>query len=236
MAAVACNLPTAVIVTARESSGQLSGLSSARQRASIAPLRVASGARATRSRAATVRRPLVVAAAATETKKSAKLDWVEKRSFLAKNNVVAVKPAEAARLAKEEGHVIIDVRTVAEYNEVHPEGAVGVEFYRLIKEWTPYHVLRRAAFAFFGVLNGTEQNPDFVAQVAAAVPDKETPIILGCMPGGTLKPTQNFPHGKESRSLNAAHVLVKNGYKNVRHIEGGIYEYLKADLPVEYVE
>ncbi|CAI5515620.1 unnamed protein product [Closterium sp. Naga37s-1] len=164
-------------------------------------------------------------------RRAGKVDWINKRSFLVKNKVVGVPPAEAARLAKEEGHVIIDVRTVAEYNEVHPEGAVGVEFYRLIKEWTPYHVLRRAAFAFFGVLNGTEENPEFLKQVEAAVPDKETPIILACMPGGTLKPTQNFPYGKESRSLNAANVLVKNGYKNVRHIEGGVnFSDSRSDL------
>lgn len=34
--------------------------------------------------------------------------------------------------------------------------------YRLIQDWTPYKILRRAGFAFFGVFNGTEENPDFL--------------------------------------------------------------------------
>ncbi|CAI5467523.1 unnamed protein product [Closterium sp. Yama58-4] len=224
MASVSCYLPTASGITASHEHVRAARLAtSVRPHLGIAPFRIASAPRVASRRSVAARPLLVVASAATETKTSGKLEWINKRSFLVKNKVVGVSPAEAVRLAKEEGHVIIDVRTVAEYNEVHPEGAVGVEFYRLIKEWTPYHVLRRAAFAFFGVLNGTEENPDFLAQVQAAVPDKETPIILACMPGGTLKPTQNFPYGKESRSLNAANVLVKNGYKNVRHIEGGQY-------------
>eukprot|EP00475_Leptophrys_vorax_P042379 TRINITY_DN79951_c0_g1_i1.p1 TRINITY_DN79951_c0_g1~~TRINITY_DN79951_c0_g1_i1.p1 ORF type:complete len:231 (-),score=18.52 TRINITY_DN79951_c0_g1_i1:230-922(-) len=180
-------------------------------------------------------RPVVTATVAPpEEKKQEKIDWAYKRKNLVKK-VKSVVPAEAARLARDEGHVIIDVRTVAEHKEVHPAGAVSAEFYRLIKEWTPYHVLRRAAFAFFGVFNGTEENPEFVKLVEAAVPDKATPIIVACMPGGTLKPTKNFPMGKESRSLNAAYVLLENGYSNIVHIEGGIYDYLKADLPVGYV-
>jgi hypothetical protein len=37
-----------------------------------------------------------------------------------------------------------------------------VQVYRLIKEWTPWHITRRVAFAFFGIFQGTEENPEFL--------------------------------------------------------------------------
>lgn len=230
MAAVAHTIPTPVASQLRVGSEtSRATLQRSSSSASAAP-------RITRTaRAGAVPRPVVMSTVAPPEQKTGKKEWNDKRAYLVKR-VQSVTPAEAARLVKDSGHVIVDVRTQAEHNEVHPFGSLGAEFYRLIKEWTPYHVLRRAAFAFFGVFNGTEENPDFLKVVEAAVPDKDTPIIVACMPGGTLKPTRNFPYGKESRSLNAAFVLSKNGYTSIKHIEGGIYEYLKADLPVEFVE
>ena len=47
-------------------------------------------------------------------------------------------------------------------------------------------IARRATFAFFGILNGTEYNPEFVAEVQAAVPRKGSPVVLYCAIGGTL--------------------------------------------------
>lgn len=75
----------------------------------------------------------------------------------------SVTPAEAARLVQAGKCRILDVRTAQEFEDVHPEGALNAQFYRLIKEWTPRDILRRAGFAFFGVFNGTEENPDFLA-------------------------------------------------------------------------
>lgn len=77
--------------------------------------------------------------------------------------VKSVSPAEAARLVQEGKCRILDVRTAQEFADVRPEGAVNAQFYRLIKEWTPRDILRRAGFAFFGVFNGTEENPEFLA-------------------------------------------------------------------------
>lgn len=44
----------------------------------------------------------------------------------------------------------------------HPPGAINVQVYRLIKEWTAWDIARRAAFAFFGIFSGTEENPNFI--------------------------------------------------------------------------
>lgn len=46
--------------------------------------------------------------------------------------------------------------------QAHPPGAVNVQIYRLIKEWTAWDIARRAAFAFFGIFSGTEENPEFI--------------------------------------------------------------------------
>ena len=44
-----------------------------------------------------------------------------------------------------------------------------------------------------------------------------------------------YEHGS-CRSLIAAYVLVLNGYKNVFHLEGGIYTWSKEGLPIESEE
>nr|XP_048326830.1 rhodanese-like domain-containing protein 14, chloroplastic [Ziziphus jujuba var. spinosa] len=137
---------------------------------------------------------------------------------------------EALRLQKENNFVILDVRPEAEFKEAHPPGAINIQIYRLIKEWTAWDIARRAAFAFFGIFAGTEENPEFIPSVKSKL-DKDAKIIVACSAGGTMKQTQNPPEGQQSRSLTAAYLLVLNGYTNVFHLEGGLYTWLKEDLP-----
>jgi hypothetical protein len=54
--------------------------------------------------------------------------------------------------------------------------------------WSPAKVIRRIGFTAFGVY-GTEANPDFLAEVEAAVPKKAGGMILVCNIGGSLTPT-----------------------------------------------
>ena len=49
--------------------------------------------------------------------------------------------------------------------------------------WDAKRLVRRTAFVVFGV-PGTEANPDFVADVAAAAPNKNGGVILVCNIGG----------------------------------------------------
>ncbi|KAF8114549.1 hypothetical protein N665_0036s0075 [Sinapis alba] len=168
-------------------------------------------------------------------KPAAEVDWRQKRELLLEKRVRGVDVKEALRLQKENNFVILDVRPEAEYKEGHPPGAVNVEMYRLIREWTPWDIARRLGFAFFGIFSGTEENPEFIQSVEAKL-DKEAKIIVACSSAGTMKPTQNLPEGQQSRSLIAAYVLVLNGYKNVFHLEGGIYTWSKEGLPIEAEE
>nr|CAB3457664.1 unnamed protein product [Digitaria exilis] len=89
-------------------------------------------------------------------------EWKVKRQLLAQKRVRGVDVKEALRLQKENNFVILDVRPEAEFKEAHPPGAINVQIYRLIKEWTAWDIARRAAFAFFGIFAGTEENPEFI--------------------------------------------------------------------------
>ncbi|XP_050385634.1 rhodanese-like domain-containing protein 14, chloroplastic [Argentina anserina] len=194
--------------------------------------------RSTRKRLSsqTVPRGLRVRCAATKQAKSpAEEEWKIKRALLLQKKVRSVDAKEALRLQKENNFVILDVRPVKEFEEAHPPNAVNVQIYRLIKEWTAWDIARRAAFAFFGIFAGTEENPEFIQTVESKL-DKNAKIIVACAAGGTMRPTQNLPEGQQSRSLIAAYLLVLNGYTNVFHLEGGLYSWFKEGLPVESAE
>ncbi|XP_065863124.1 rhodanese-like domain-containing protein 14, chloroplastic [Euphorbia lathyris] len=174
---------------------------------------------------------LTITSAATKPAKTpAEEDWKVKRQLLVQKKVRSVDVKEALRLQQENNFVILDVRPVAEFKEAHPPGAINAQIYRLIKEWTAWDIARRAAFAFFGIFAGTEENPEFLKTVESEI-DKNAKIIVACSSGGTMKPTQNLPEGQQSRSLIAAYLLVLNGYKNVFHLEGGLYTWFKEGLP-----
>jgi rhodanese-related sulfurtransferase len=176
---------------------------------------------------------LKIRAAATKPAKSpAEEDWKIKREVLLQKKVRSVDVKEALRLQKENNFVILDVRPEAEFKEGHPPGAINVQIYRLIKEWTAWDIARRAAFAFFGIFAGTEENPEFIQLVESKL-DKSSKIIVACSSGGTMRPSQNLPEGQQSRSLIAAYLLVLDGYKNVFHLEGGLYTWFKEGLPAD---
>ncbi|PKI76410.1 rhodanese-like domain-containing protein 14, chloroplastic [Punica granatum] len=169
--------------------------------------------------------------AATKPAKSpAEEEWKVKRELLLQKKVRSVDVKEALRLQQENNFVILDVRPEAEFKEAHPPGAINVQIYRLIKEWTAWDIARRAAFAFFGIFSGTEENPEFLQSVESKI-SKDAKIIVACSAGGTMKPSQNLPEGQQSRSLIAAYFLVLNGYTNVFHLEGGLNTWFKEGLP-----
>lgn len=203
----------------------------------VSPAAAAATPPQTRSRVVAVRARTAVRCIATGPPKSpVDVEWRTKRETLKKNNLRAVKPRDARRMQQEEGYVILDVRPQGEYAEVHAEGALNAQLYRLIKEWTPWDIARRAGFAFFGIFSGTEENPEFLSEVKALGLDKKSKIILGCQSGGTMRPSPSLADGQQSRSLIAAYVLALEGFKNLVHLDGGFRTWFKEDLPVEGTE
>ncbi|CAN1228071.1 Rhodanese-like domain-containing protein 14, chloroplastic [Linum grandiflorum] len=151
----------------------------------------------------------ILCAATKPAKSPAEEEWKVKRELLLQKKVRSVEVNEALRLQKENKFVILDVRPEAEFKEAHPPGAINVQIYRLIKEWTAWDIARPMESKL----------------------SKDSKIIVACSAGGTMKPSQNLPEGQQSRSLIAAYLLVLNGYKNVFHLEGGLYTWFKEGLP-----
>ena len=166
----------------------------------------------------------------------------------------AVAPAvkelgvEGVRAALARGADVIDVRPRDEFDNRHLEGSVSCQLFRRIAGNSGSQRWRKAGFAFFGI-NGSELNPDFLDEVAALLGDSQKPggggiqlpwqkgkgggasqeVVLVCWTGGTLEESRNFPLGVQSRSLTAAYQLVKQGYRNVSFVGGGLSGIAAAD-------
>ena len=78
-------------------------------------------------------------------------------------SVPRVGPQDAARMLAEEGYVYLDVRSVPEFEQGHPEGAYNIPFLHMQE-------------------GGMQPNEAFVAQVRAAF-TPETKLLLGCAAG-----------------------------------------------------
>lgn len=114
-------------------------------------------------------------------------------------------------------------------------GAVNVPLYSLIGGNTFYKQARRAGFSYiFGVLNGQEVRSDFVKEVLAAIPKKDTPIVVMCdSKYPTMETAKGRNFGIRSRGLQAVYYLLKvGGYKNVTFMQGGFLGWDSAGLPV----
>jgi rhodanese-related sulfurtransferase len=94
-----------------------------------------------------------------------------------------ITPQELAFAAARPGSVILDCRPPAEYTAGHIPGARSVPLYRPITGLGARAVARRAVFAFFGVLNGTEANPAFWQDSAAAMAGAKE-VVVYCNVGG----------------------------------------------------
>lgn len=87
----------------------------------------------------------------------------------------------------------------------------------------------RLGYALFGVLNGTEINPDFNEEVDAATGgQRDAPVVLYCSQGGSLEPTEQSKKGQQTRSLIAAYQLLQAGYTNIQVLKGGFKEWASS--------
>lgn len=133
---------------------------------------------------------------------------------------------DAIEKASKNRVIVVDIRPKGEYEKSHIPESVNVEFFRLIEGLDPVKIARRAVYAFFGILNGTEFNPNFFEEIEATVGDKNKQIVVYCNIGGSLEPTGPSEFGRQSRSLTAAYELIRAGYK-VQVLEGGLSQWVK---------
>lgn len=76
-----------------------------------------------------------------------------------------VPPTEARRLAEDEGYLILDVRSVQEFESEHIPGAYNVPFLHKTED-------------------GMVPNPDFASVLERLAPDKDRKIVTHCAMGG----------------------------------------------------
>ena len=134
------------------------------------------------------------------------------------------------------GALILDIRPPDEFKSGHIRGAINIPLYRYITGLSPRAVARRAVFAFFGVLNGTEANPLFAEEVSAVLEGRKR-IVAYCNVGGSFGSDTN-KKGTQSRSMSAAYELIragicgKDGKVKVDMLKGGFNEWLKSEREV----
>ena len=140
------------------------------------------------------------------------------------------------------GALILDVRPPDEFKKGHIPGAVNVSLFRYITGFSPRAVARRAVFAFFGVLNGTEANPAFASEAERALAAAGHPerIVAYCNVGGSFGSETN-KKCTQSRSMSAAYELIRagicgNGGVKVDMLKGGFNEWIKSEREVAVPE
>ena len=89
------------------------------------------------------------------------------------------------------------------------------------------------------MLNGTECNPDFAAEAAAALEGRRR-VVVYCNVGGSFSAETN-KRGTQSRSMTAAYELIRaglcgsngsNGKIKVDMLRGGYNDWLKSEREV----
>jgi rhodanese-related sulfurtransferase len=105
-----------------------------------------------------------------------------------------VDPTEAWKmLSEDERATLVDVRTRAEWSYVGVPELSGIGKRPLLLEWQTYPAMTA--------------NPDFVASLARAVPDKDTPLLFLCRSG--------------ARSRAAAVAMTAAGYRRCYNVANG---------------
>lgn len=160
--------------------------------------------------------------------------WEEMSTYLTSQKVKGFSPSEAyKRTTGFFKYKLIDVRPNSDFSQVHARGANNVQLYRPLTSWDVKSTLARVTLAMLTPnIPAVEENPAFLEEMRK-ITAKGDRIIVVCDSGGTLEPTASLKYGKQSRSLIAAYLLLKNGYKNISFVEGGMGNWIRGDLPCD---
>jgi hypothetical protein len=117
------------------------------------------------------------------------------------------------------------VRPVEDFNAFHAPGSVNVPLFGPITVDSPSKLMKQLLYSFNG-MKGTDENPKFLEQMAAAAPSKSKVLII-CDSGGTYKPVGVVAEGRRSRSFVGIYKMLESGdgWKDILHVYGGIREW-----------
>jgi len=170
------------------------------------------------------------------------LIWPLMHAFLVEKKLKSATPEQAAREAQSGRAILVDVRDPASFAKQHAEGAVNVPLFREVRGNSPFDLAKRLVMAGFA-MQATERNPEFANDALRELPKNKKLIVL-CSIGGTLSTTRKSTSkpkvyqdperafGRESRSLKGCYELLKAGFRNVEHLEGGLQRWRFEGFPV----
>ncbi|KAL0555666.1 hypothetical protein IC582_009620 [Cucumis melo] len=143
------------------------------------------------------------------------------QELLKSGEVEAIGPKEAATAINSEGFKLLDIRPAWEWEKARVKESVHVALFVKDEDYGPIGLLKKwVHFGYIGLWTGqylTTLNPDFIKEVEAAVPDKNTKLLVAC--------------GEGLRSLIAVSKLHKEGYKNLGWLAGGFNRTDETDFP-----
>ena len=167
--------------------------------------------------------------------------WANVHKALTDFGLKSISAKEASALASSKEAVIMDVRAGAVYEKEHSNPSVSVPYFDRVKGSRG-----KAGKRIFLGPNTTQKNMNFVkdAQASLASGSEGKTIIVCCSTGGTIENKikkrdgssvvdSQRPFGSESLSLRAADELIKAGFKNVLHLEGGFPAWISEGLPTD---
>ena len=169
--------------------------------------------------------------------------WPVMHTYLTTKKLKTINQ-EAALAAMKKGATLVDVRLAIDYEKEHAAGAVSVPLFRITAGNENWDKIKRVVMAGLN-MKATERNPNFVKTMEETVKSKRKKVIVMCTIGGTLdtvvrvkstgKKTEtdkDRAFGRESRSLKACYELMRAGYSDVVHLEGGLSEWRYQGFPI----
>lgn len=168
--------------------------------------------------------------------------WPVMHTYLDSQGLKSITPTKALEMVKE-GYTILDVRITSEYEKGHGVGTKSAPMFRLVpEEKNDFWNMSKKITSALIMQKATERNPTFVEDAEKAAGGRSK-VILICGLGGTMKTTVSTAKktfadpekgfGKESRSLKGCYELLKVGFTEVYHVEGGLSQWKYDGLEME---
>jgi rhodanese-related sulfurtransferase len=170
--------------------------------------------------------------------------WPVMHTYLTSKKLKSVDQDTALALMKK-GAYLIDVRLGMDFEKEHVAGATSVPLFRITAGNEQWDKIKRVVMAGLN-MRATERDPAFIDNMLTAVGgNKRKKVIVMCSVGGTLdtvvrvastgKKTEtdkDRAFGRETRSLKACYELMRAGFTDVIHLEGGLAEWRHQGYPM----
>ncbi|KAH7553841.1 hypothetical protein ACOSP7_029281 [Xanthoceras sorbifolium] len=143
------------------------------------------------------------------------------RQLIQSGEVRPISPKEAAAAMNADGFVLLDIRPAWEREKARVTGSLHVPLFVEDNDYSPITLLKKwVHFGYIGLWTGqnfTMLNPDFLQQVEAVAPDKNSKLLVAC--------------GEGLRSMMAASKLYGGGYRNLGWLAGGFNRAVDGNFP-----